>query len=109
MRLYLRAALTICRPSQTFSETGFSTYTSFPAWHAQTAASACQWLQVEITTALMSLLSSTFRRSISALASGNLALLTATCEESASQTEAIRTSFTPLNHFTEADPRSPTP
>ena len=42
MRLYRRAAFTACRPSQTLCETGFSTYTSLPAWQPQTTTSECQ-------------------------------------------------------------------
>ena len=42
MRLYLRAALTICSPSNALWLAGFSTYTSLLAWQAQMVVSACQ-------------------------------------------------------------------
>src|SRR5215218_7630371 len=61
--LYLRAASTILRPSHTLCETGFSTYTSLPAWHAQMENSACQWFGVAVETASISLSSSSLRRS----------------------------------------------
>ena len=46
MRLYLRAAATICCASKMLCEHGFSTYTSLPAWHAQIVCSVCQWFGV---------------------------------------------------------------
>ena len=42
---------------------GFSTYTSLPAWQAQMAISACQWLGVTIETASRVLSSSARRMS----------------------------------------------
>ena len=42
MRSYRRAASTILRPSHGEWLTGFSTYTSLPAWHPQMVANACQ-------------------------------------------------------------------
>ena len=41
-RLVLSAASTILRPSTTVSDSGFSTYTSLPAWQASIIISACQ-------------------------------------------------------------------
>ena len=67
IRLCLRAASTILRPSQQFDVGGFSTYTSLPAWQAHTVAGACQWSGVAITTASTPLASSTFRKSCTAL------------------------------------------
>ena len=51
MRRYFSAARTSWRPSRRLCEHGFSTYTSFPAWHAQIAISACQWFGVAIEIA----------------------------------------------------------
>ena len=62
-RLYFLAASTALRPSETLWLTGFSTYTSLPAWQAQIAASECQWLGVAIETASISGSSKTRRRS----------------------------------------------
>ncbi len=45
------------------SASGFSTYTSLPAWHAMTVGRACQWSGVPTMTASMSLRSSTLRKS----------------------------------------------
>ena len=58
--LYLRAAFTSWRPSQTLWETGFSTYTSLPAWMAQMAARECQWFGVAMQTRSISLSSNAF-------------------------------------------------
>ena len=49
--LWLRAVSTMRRPSSTHSDSGFSTYTSLPAWQAWMVCSACQWSGVQITTA----------------------------------------------------------
>ena len=63
IRSCFRAASTIRRPSLTLWLTGFSTYTSLPAWQAQIAASACQWLGVAIEMASIVLSSSRRRMS----------------------------------------------
>ena len=34
-----------CGPRESYGCSGFSTYTSLPAWHAQIVISACQWLR----------------------------------------------------------------
>ena len=67
IRSYLRAASTMRRPSDTLWLTGFSTYTSLPAWHAQIVASACQWLGVAIEMASIDLSSRTRRMSCTTL------------------------------------------
>ena len=64
MRLYFRAASIIFRPSQIVSDGFFSTYTSLPAWQAQTVASACQCSGVAMTTPSTSLSSKTWRMSV---------------------------------------------
>ena len=61
--LVLRAASTMRRPSLTLWLTGFSTYTSLPAWQAQMVARACQWLGVAIEMASIDLSSSRRRMS----------------------------------------------
>src|SRR5438552_3365782 len=53
IRWYFSAARTSWRPSHRLCEHGFSTYTSLPAWQAQIAISACQWLGVAIEIASM--------------------------------------------------------
>ncbi len=63
MRLYFRAALTICWPSQQLWVGGFSTYTSLPAWQAQTVDRACQWSGVAEMMASTVLSSSASRKS----------------------------------------------
>ena len=64
MRPCLRAMSTSTRPSCTLWLTGFSRYTSLPAWTDQIAASACQWLGVATETMSMDLSSSSLRRSL---------------------------------------------
>jgi len=64
MRLYFRAASMILHPSRMLCETGFSTYTSLPAWQAQIASRACQWSGVAITTASTSRRSRMWRGSV---------------------------------------------
>src|SRR5512139_276845 len=68
-RLYFLAALTICWPSQQLWVGGFSTYTSLPAWQAQTADGACQWSGVAETMAVTDLSSRALRKSFSTLGS----------------------------------------
>ena len=63
MRLYLRAAATICFGSNTLCEQGFSTYTSLPAWQAQMVCSVCQWFGVAIEIASIVLSSRNLRTS----------------------------------------------
>src|SRR5205807_5764833 len=65
IRLYFRAASTHRRPSATRWLIGFSTYTSLPAWQAQTATSECQWLGVATETATRFLSSRALRMSAS--------------------------------------------
>ena len=45
----------MCRPSATHNDSGFSTYTSLPAWQLWTMWSACQWSGVATTMASRSL------------------------------------------------------
>ena len=63
MRLAFSAAVTMARPSWMRWASGFSQYTSLPAWQARMAMIACQWSGVAITTASMSLRSRTLRKS----------------------------------------------
>src|SRR5262249_28668544 len=63
IRLYFWAASMHRRPSATRWLIGFSTYTSLPAWQAQTVASACQWLGVATETASRFLSARASRRS----------------------------------------------
>ena len=64
IRSCFRAASTIARPSTIVIDSGFSTYTSLPARQAAIIWIACQWSGVAITTASMSLRSSTARKSL---------------------------------------------
>ena len=70
MRLLTRAALTMGGPSSIFSVSGFSTYTSLPAFSASIATEACQWSGTPINTASTSFISSSLRWSLNALALG---------------------------------------
>ena len=70
IRLCFRAASTATRPSWTLCDIGFSTYTSLPAWHAQTVMSECQWFGVATDTAFSSLSSSALRTSVRVAAAG---------------------------------------
>src|SRR5437867_10548604 len=58
------------RPSATLWLSGFSTYTSLPAWHAQIVMSACQWFGVAIEIASSDLSSRALRTSGMSLGTG---------------------------------------
>src|SRR5260370_4955871 len=109
IRLYLRAASTRLRLSQALCDTGFSTYTSFPAWIAQIAASECQWFGVAIETASTFLLSSNRRMSVwpssSAPRSFHLANSASRTLRSTSHRPVIRTPGTALRPFKWSPPR----
>ena len=114
IRPYFRAASTIRRPSLTLWLTGFSTYTSLPAWQAQIVASACQWLGVATEMASIDLSSSS--RRISCTISGpapyrrSMALVARPVTfKSTSQILVMRTSFCLLQPATWSIPRPWTP
>ncbi len=102
------------RPSLTLWLTGFSTYTSLPAWMAQMAARACQWLGVAMLTTSMDLSSSTLRRSWTNLGAFPCAFSTAfmagpMTPESASQMVVTTQLCLPANPLTWSLPRPLTP
>ena len=61
IRLWLFWASMTPRPSARSCVSGFSTYTSLPAAQASTVIGTCQWSGVPISTASMSLRSSSSR------------------------------------------------
>ena len=62
-RWWRLAASSMARPSSMVVASGFSTYTSLPAWQASTVGNACQWSGVAMSTTSTSLRSSTRRKS----------------------------------------------
>ena len=113
-RPYFRAASTILRPSRTLWLTGFSTYTSLPAWQAHTAARACQWSGVAIETtsidlsSINRLRSETSRGALPDFSSTSLAG-PANCRESTSQSATTAELRLLQNPSMCAPPRPRTP